>query len=280
VASHGRSIHVSPFELDSRTLGIYSADQQLKSFIGIPISLQDPYDMLSAAGVGRNQLLGVLACDSKKSFAFSKIQGKLLEDLSREIAETVTLLVEQQGRAHPDVAWHLFLRRGAELARSIRISSVEVVRVVMTNFRDIEHRMGTSTALTAAEQLHRIIRQVLPPHFPSVRLLNGDVVMAFDNMMTSFYESRIRAVTAHHLAHHGMAGQPLSFEFIRASSRERRRRDVTIEELVQLTSSDDRPLAAQPVGGTRFDPTQRSNTRSTGGIVRLEKAVGYGNSRR
>jgi hypothetical protein len=204
-----------------------------------------------------------------------------LEDLSREIAETVSLLVEQQGRAHPDVAWHLFLRRGSELARSIRISSVEVVRVVMTNFRDIEHRMGTSAALTAAEQLHRIIRQVLPPHFPSVRLLNGDVIMAFDNMMTSFYESRIRAVVAHHLAHHGMSGEPLSFEFVRASSRERRRRDITIEELVQLTSSGDDHATVQSSATARPDlPTRSKDTRNTGGIVRLEKAVGYGNSRR
>lgn len=285
VASHRRSIHVSPFELDSRTLGIYSADQQLKSFIGIPILLQDSYEMLGAAGVAPAQLTGVLACDSKKSFAFSKLQGKLLEDLSREIAETVELLVEQQGRAHPDVAWHLFLRRAAELARSIRISSVEVVRVVTTNFRSIERKVGTSAALTASEQLHRIIRQILPPHFPSVRLINGDVLMAFDNMMASFYESRIKAVSSHHHTRHSLTAEPLQFEFIRASSRDKRRKDVTIEELVQMTSVDDGSYRSpEQQGSRRADPGTASSTPASqgqprGGIVRLEKAVGYGNGR-
>ncbi len=286
VASHRRSIHVSPFELDSRTLGIYSADQQLKSFIGIPILLQDPYEMLGAAGVASGQLTGVLACDSKKSFAFSKLQGKLLEDLSREIAETVELLVEQQGRAHPDVAWHLFLRRASELARSVRMSSIEVVRIVTTNFRALERRNGTSAALTASEQLHRIIRQILPPHFPSVRLINGDVLIVLDNMMTSFYESRIKAVNTHNQTRQSPHAESLQFDFIRASSRDKRRKDLTIEELVQMTSIEDTEREAPRQAGTLTLAPQSgaplgssSHQQPRGGIVRLEKAVGYGNSR-
>ena len=51
-------IAVCPFEHDSRTLLYYNTDQSLKSFIAVPI-------------LGKNgDLVGVIACDSKKSYAF------------------------------------------------------------------------------------------------------------------------------------------------------------------------------------------------------------------
>ena len=280
VASHSRAIHVSPFELDSRTLGIYATDQQLKSFIGLPVVLQDPYDMLGSAGIPPEHLTGVLACDSKKSFAFSKLQGKLLEDLSREIAASVALLIEQQGRAHPDVAWHSFLRRATELSRSISIGSLEIVRIVPNNFGLLERTCGTSAALIACEQIFRIVRQILPPHFPAVRLINGDIVMAFDNMMTSFYESRIRAVSSHHQGRHparsSAAAEGLQFEFIKASGRDRKRKDCTIEELVQLTSVDQAGSTASSAARSTMTGTDASRA---GSVVRLEREVNYGNRR-
>jgi hypothetical protein len=96
VAKHNRSIHVSPFERDSRTLGIYSEDQQLKSFIGIPVNLGagNPSGGASSPSAGGEESanVGVIACDSKKSFAFSKLQGKLLEDLAAEVSNTVRLI--------------------------------------------------------------------------------------------------------------------------------------------------------------------------------------------
>jgi len=61
-------IAVCPFEHDSRTLLYYKNDQSLKSFIAVPIT-------------GKNdELVGVIACDSKKSYAFPKITEKLLQD--------------------------------------------------------------------------------------------------------------------------------------------------------------------------------------------------------
>ncbi len=61
-------IAVCPFEHDSRTLLYYNNDQSLKSFIAVPI-------------MGKNsELVGVIACDSKKSYAFPKITEKLLQD--------------------------------------------------------------------------------------------------------------------------------------------------------------------------------------------------------
>lgn len=68
VAENKKRVSASPFELDSTTLMYYSKDQELKSFIAIPIF-----------GANSN-LLGVLVVDSKKSYAFSQMVDKVLCD--------------------------------------------------------------------------------------------------------------------------------------------------------------------------------------------------------
>ena len=66
VAENSEVISVAPFERDATTLAYYSRDQSLKSFIALPI-------------IGKNgQLIGVLACDSKKSYGYSKITERIL----------------------------------------------------------------------------------------------------------------------------------------------------------------------------------------------------------
>ncbi|MDD2943475.1 MAG: GAF domain-containing protein [bacterium] len=67
-------ISVCPFEHDSTTLLYYSKDQALKSFIAVPI--------ITAGGL----LRGVIACDSKKSYAFSKLAEKVLLECAAQAA--------------------------------------------------------------------------------------------------------------------------------------------------------------------------------------------------
>jgi GAF domain-containing protein len=69
-------ISVCPFERDATTLLYYGCDQALKSFIAIPV--------LSARD--GETLLGVIACDSKKSYAYSKMAEKLLVDCAEQTA--------------------------------------------------------------------------------------------------------------------------------------------------------------------------------------------------
>ena len=78
-AENGVRISVCPFENDSTTLLFYAADQALKSFIALPI--------IDADGT----LIGVLSCDSKKSYAFAKITEKVLIDCASQIAHLVSL---------------------------------------------------------------------------------------------------------------------------------------------------------------------------------------------
>ncbi len=192
VAKHGRSIHVSPFEHDSRTLGVYTVDQELKSFIGIPVPL--PF-LDSQKSSKTASLSGVVACDSKKSFAFSKLQGKLLEDLSQEVSHTVKLLLaavrpeETFGRSYRE-----FLIRGEELTVALGMGSVEVLRIRPTNFDIAERALGAGRSIELLDQTYRLIQQAIPPHLPSLRLPQGDLVFIVDNMMTSVYENKIRAL--------------------------------------------------------------------------------------
>lgn len=235
VAKHRRSIHVSPFELDSRTLGMYHNDQQLKSFIGIPIPLVPEQ--------GQDLGAGVIACDSKKSFAFSKLQGKLLEDLAAEVANTLELLMVYSSQGQADVAWNTFVRRSEELGAALGHGSVDLLRLKLANFEVLEQRLGTAKALALADQVYRLFQQALPPHFPLVRLLNGDILVALDIMMGSFFENKFRAICEHIAP---LGARP-HFEFIKSSSRDKKRKIGDIQTLVALTSSSEASLGTMPL---------------------------------
>lgn len=79
VAHNRVRISVCPFEHDATTLLCYRVDQALKSFIAVPIVNE------------KKELLGVISCDSKKSYAFSKLAEKLISDCARQAARLVEL---------------------------------------------------------------------------------------------------------------------------------------------------------------------------------------------
>lgn len=223
VARHKRSAHVSPFDLDSKTLGLYASKQELKSFIATPISL--PTSLAAEHGV--------LACDSKKSYAFSRVQGKLLEDLSREISNTIDLLIARQQSGQPQVMWNNFSAKAAEIRSSLGENSIELLRISVSNAGRLELALGTSEYIAVSEQLYRLTQQALPPHIPLLRLCNGDLVACLDSMMSSFYESRLRALSEH-LA---QGSTKINLDFRRASPRDKRFKGLSISDLVASTAA-------------------------------------------
>ena len=74
-------ISVCPFERDARTLLYYERDQELKSFIAVPIF----------SAVDGRSIVGVIACDSKKSYAYPKITEKILAECAAQIASSIAL---------------------------------------------------------------------------------------------------------------------------------------------------------------------------------------------
>ena len=233
VSKHHQSIHVSPFEHDSRTLGMYRADQKLKSFIGIPIPV--------AAGNSEGRSTsGVIACDSKKSYAFSKLQGKLLEDLAVEVANTLRLSLLCVSRAGGDASWQAFLKRAQAVFGALGKNSVDVLRARPENFDALERVLGTSGCVGLIEQIYRLVQQALPPHFPAHRLPNGDIVIIMDNMMSSFYQNKLEAFSQHVARDH----HRVSFSFTKASFSDKRYRNCSLEELI--ASSNTAVETAQP----------------------------------
>lgn len=223
VAKHRQPIHVSPFEHDSRTLGMYSGEQHLKSFIGVPVKLPT-----SSSG---DEVAGTLCCDSKKAYAFSKLQVKWLQDLACEVSCLLALRLESEAAEEGDCSWNRFLARGKEVLAALEPGSGGVLRAAPVNYAELEREIGSGGAAELCNQVFRLIKQALPPHLPVCRLPNGDLVMVVDNMMCSFYQNRIAAICARL-----SRGQTkLCFRFSKRFPADRRSRPE-LEDLVRATA--------------------------------------------
>lgn len=225
VAKHQRAIHVSPFEHDSRTLGTYAHDQQLKSFMGVPVNLQCDRQVDVS-------LTGVVACDSKKAFAFSKLQGKLLEEFALQVAQTLNLYTALLENKEPQQNWIGFLERAHQLAEALSMESIEILRLRFPSATTLEAQFGTTRLCEIFEQVERLIQQALPPHFPLMRLPSGDILLVVDNMMTSFYEAKISAICNHVASTRGSL-QPT---FTKRSWKDKGCRNISIEDLISRSS--------------------------------------------
>ncbi|RMG42595.1 MAG: GAF domain-containing protein [Candidatus Dadabacteria bacterium] len=224
VANHARSIHVSPFEQDSRVLGIYNQDQNLKSFIGIPVPLN--------FGSSRHlNLSGVIACDSCKSFAFSKLQVKLIEDLAREVSNTIKLTMLANRKDGQKQCWQTFLAQANGLINELGKNSVEILRISPQNLRKLESTLGTSQYVSYIEELLNLIKQALPAQFPYYTMPSGDLIIVLDNMMTRFYQNRIEAICEHRAE----PGAQLKLSFSVSNFRAKRLRRASLEELILET---------------------------------------------
>lgn len=221
-ARHKKAVHVSPFQLDVRTLGLYSDKQELKSLTARPISLSHKI----------STECGVLVCDSKKTYAFSRIHERLLDNLSFEISNTVALLLDRQHSQQPAVMWNNFVSKASEIRQSLGETSIEILRVSIENPAQLEGLVGTQEFTNLAEQLYRLTMQSLPPHIPAIRLINGDLVIFLDSMMSSFYESRLKAICER------LTKSKVSFRLVfrRVSARDKNLQSASLSELVAASA--------------------------------------------
>ena len=237
VARHEQPIHVSPFEHDSRTLGMYREDRELKSFIGIPITLRNANGKASS---------GVIACDSKKSFAFSKLQGKLLADLAVEVSSAIELLLSQVA-LQPFPSWSEFITTAEETVTTLGVQSIDVMRLRIDNYNSLEKKLGSSECVELCQQLYRLLQQSLPPHFPYFQLPNGDFLIVMDNMMSSFYKNRIMALAEHIQS----AEVPIALAFNRVALYTRKRTNASLEHAIGETLFNDHTLS--DTGDTEYE---------------------------
>lgn len=187
VAENGRSLHLAPFETDSGPVGIYSGNESIRSLAAVPIPL--PIET-----PGGSDLFGVLMCDSRTSASFSRTHIKHLEELALLTSRLIFWGLMRRDSASGESAWRSFTHRAAQLSDAIGIDSVEVLRISIENFPQLEARLGTTRAIEAAEQFARLIQQALPPHFPVTRIPSGEILVALDNMMSSFFQQKFRSL--------------------------------------------------------------------------------------
>ena len=192
VAEHGRPIHIAPFDLDSSTLGLYPENEGIRCLVAVPIPIQ----LASPLSGERDapQLFGVLMCDSKKAFSFSKIQVKHLEELAPAIGRLIYWAHRPQPTQEGDSSWSSFTSRTQRLADAIGANSIEILRIEMTNLETIEEKLGVSVALQRSEQFSRLLQQALPPHFPVTKLASAELLVAVDNMMSTFFQNKIKVL--------------------------------------------------------------------------------------
>lgn len=72
VAQNQEPLSVSQFRYDAKSLGFYSRDEEIKSFMACPVI--------------RDELVGVLCCDSKSQYVFTPKSQKLLSCFAEQIS--------------------------------------------------------------------------------------------------------------------------------------------------------------------------------------------------
>ena len=162
VAENRTKLSVSPFEHDARSLLYYSTDQQLESFIAMPIF------------GGNQELLGVLVCDSQKEDAFNKNTEKVLSGFIKQIVAlyqmntSLTAIIPPK-QSNPDIMMEFIedLRRQRReedlfnLASRIpkEIATYEALVVVNTSERGVG--IGGFYSVSNDEQLnHKLLESI------------------------------------------------------------------------------------------------------------------------
>jgi hypothetical protein len=190
VADQGRPIHLTPFDVGSGAIGIYVDSQPIRSLVAVPIAM-------APNQIAGQQAFGVLMCDSLRSDTFSNPQVKLLEQLAHYTHRLIFWALSGSHASQLETSWDHFKQKTRELGDAIGSQSIEVLRLRLDSFPELEVAGGLSLAVQHSEQFLRLAQQALPPHFPLVRLPNGDVVIAVDNMMSAFFQQKLQTLATH-----------------------------------------------------------------------------------
>jgi hypothetical protein len=190
VSDQGRPIHLTPCDVASSAIGIYVDAQPVKSLVAVPISVMPNQ-------VANQQAFGVLMCDSLRTDSFNNAQVKILEQIASYIHRLLFWAQSGAHSSHFENSWDHFKQKTNELGDAIGSDSIEVLRLRLDSFQDLEIAGGLSLAVQHSEQFLRLAQQALPPHFPLVRLPSGDVIIAVDNMMSAFFQQKLQTLANH-----------------------------------------------------------------------------------
>lgn len=190
VAEQGRPIHLTPYDVGSQAIGIYLDHEPIKSLVAVPISITQGHST-------RGEPHGVLMCDSLRPDSFSHSHVKALELIATVIQRLILLSHDRSETTHFETSWEHFKRKTSDLGEAIGANSIEILRLRVDSFQELETSVGMTAAVRHTEQFVRLAQQALPPHFPLVRLPNGDLIISIDNMMSAFFQQKLQSLANH-----------------------------------------------------------------------------------
>jgi hypothetical protein len=77
------------------------------------------------------------------------------------------------------------------LEEALGSGGVELVRVSPSGLVELESQLGVSGMIQTLERFQRLVTDLLPPHFPLLKLPTGELIIALDSMMSSFFIRQI-----------------------------------------------------------------------------------------
>ncbi len=190
VAEQGRPIYLSQSDIP-KLPALYIEPEIVQSLAALPIdcSKADPSREL--------KLHGVLMCDSLRSEAFSNSDIKLLEQISRQCQKLIYWASNATAASQVESSWDTFRQKVIHLGDAIGQDSIDLLKLRIESFQELADARGLSEAVKYSEQFFRLVQQALPPHFPIARIPSGEIVIAVDNMMSTFFQQKLHNLAVH-----------------------------------------------------------------------------------
>ena len=188
VARNRELLHVSPFEGSSTTLGTYRKDVSLKSLAACPVYLErDQYRV--------EEQVGVLVCDSKKSYAFSKVQLKLLQEFALQFSRTLRPHLGKDAHFSQRFCWDDFCDRAESLWQYNHPSNLSFVRMRVEN-RALAPYLSENPdrSLTSIDQLYQMILMSLSDKTAALFLPNGEMCFVLSNSNATKFTNKINRI--------------------------------------------------------------------------------------
>jgi hypothetical protein len=189
VAQSQRANHLSPVAQNGEELQLFDTPEEIGTLVALPLQVPDPKE-------DARRLPGVLVCESIRPFAFSNEHCGFLDIVREEISSLCRVAIGKNSAQPGDdkPTWDRFMIRASDLTEALGVSAVEALRIRLVNRSELETRVGTPLLMRHLEQLERLFQQTLPPHFPLFLLPWGEFVVLVDNMMASFFKTRLEEV--------------------------------------------------------------------------------------
>lgn len=189
VAKNATPVRISDFQHSTKALGFYNQNVNVESLVAIPIKLGIKTAALEAQ-------TGVLYCDSPEPDFFSPGMVLALEQYADLIARIFRLEQSQSDDTPEATTNDQFSQSVDMLIKQLGPQSIDLIRIELNNKKELENTLGFQNSISTFEKMRRLTRQAIPANYPVMHTATGETLIALDNMVSSFYENKLRIIAA------------------------------------------------------------------------------------